>query len=139
MNESVMIPSMLEGQAMPALCCYHTQRRMPVPKWLNLFVSPRVVVRPGPGGAMDKAKMVRVFALGILAESEVKLWWEAMDTVPDHKVLSFNKDETGYLVTYHREPNEQALNKAISNVARYRSLRLFLGLPLRLLGLPRRS
>ena len=46
-----------------------------MPKWLNLFVSPRVVVRPGPGGAMDKAKMIRVFALGVLADSDVKLWW----------------------------------------------------------------
>jgi hypothetical protein len=88
---------------------------------------------------MDKAKMVRVFALGILTDSEAELWWEAMDMVSGHKVLSYNKDEAGYLVTYHREPDEKALNKAISNVARYRSLRQFLGLPLRLLGLPRRS
>ncbi|MDA1215954.1 MAG: hypothetical protein O2812_03675 [Chloroflexi bacterium] len=110
-----------------------------MPRWLNLFVSPRVIVRPGPGGPMDKAKLVRVFGLGILTEPEVKRWWEAMDTVPGHKVMSFNKDETGYLVTYRGEPDEQALNNTISKVARYRSLRLFLGLPLRLLGLPRRS
>jgi hypothetical protein len=110
-----------------------------VPTWLNLFVSPRVVVRPGPGGPMDKAKLIRVFALGIFDEPEVKRWSEAMDTVPGHKVMSFNKEETGYLVTYRREPDEQALNNAINKVVRYRSLRLFLGLPLRLVGLPRRS
>ena len=110
-----------------------------MPTWLNLFVSPRVVVRPGPGGPMDKAKLIRVFALGIFDEPEVKRWSEAMDTVPGHKVMSFNKEETGYLVTYRREPDEQALNNAINKVVRYRSLRLFLGLPLRLVGLPRRS
>jgi hypothetical protein len=88
---------------------------------------------------MDKAKLIRVFALGIFDEPEVKRWSEAMDTVPGHKVMSFNKEETGYLVTYRREPDEQALNNAINKVVRYRSLRLFLGLPLRLVGLPRRS
>jgi hypothetical protein len=110
-----------------------------VPKWLNVFVSPRIVVRSGPGGPMDKAKMVRVFALGLLAESEVKLWREAIDTVPGHRVMSFNSNETGYLVTYRYEPDEQALNKAVANVVRYRGIRLLFGLPLRLLGLPRRS
>ena len=150
MNESALIPLGPGGQGHSRGAAGHAFTSptplhticgggLPVPRWLNLFVSPRVVVRSGPGGPMDKAKMARVFVLGLLTESEVKGWWEAMDTVPGHKVMSFNRDETGYLVTYRYEPDEKALNTAVGKAVRYRGLRLLLGLPLRLLGLPRRS
>ena len=88
---------------------------------------------------MVHAKMARVFAYGITSESDIKSWWEAMDKVPGHKVLSFNRGEKGYLLTYRYEPDERALNEAVLNVTSHRTIRLLLGLPLRAMRLPLRT
>ena len=88
---------------------------------------------------MVSAKMARIFAYGLTSETDIKSWWEAMDKVPGHKVLSFNRKENGYLLTYRHEPDERALNEAVLNVVSHRTARMLLGLPLRLMRLPLKS
>ena len=106
-----------------------------MPKLWNILVTPKAVVEYG---SPDPSKLELVHVRGLACRRCADRVWQAMDQVPDHKVLHYNPQDDRFMVTYRRAMDEVALNRAVQSVVSFRLARWWLGLPMRLLGLPRR-
>ncbi len=106
-----------------------------MPRLWNILITPRAVVEYGP---QSPAKLELVHVRGLVCKRCADEAWRAMDTVPDHKVLHYNPADDRFMVTYRHAMDGAALDRAVQSVVTYRRVRWVLGLPMRLLGLPRK-